>query len=250
MIVRSSGGLCSRLRVLFSYRAAAPGGRLSFVWDVNHKCPGHFLDCFLPVPGVEFTSTPELCREVGLPVPEGIDTGHPVVSGLSDHLAYDGYNEHPQHRGDREFLYADLRPRAELRESVRSRAAAMGPFLALHVRRTDFDPLARSRGNRMKDAAFFRWIDERPDLPIYIATDNRATQEAFAARYPDRLRLPRWIEPDDRLRQTPLADAVVDLFTCAFAEAFLGTPGSSFSDLIRQIRHEKNRSGTPSVLEV
>ena len=42
--------------------------------------------------------------------------------------------------------------------------------------------------------------------------------------------------PRSALRHTPVADAVVDLYTCVHASAFKGTHGSSFTDTIWQLR--------------
>jgi hypothetical protein len=46
----------------------------------------------------------------------------------------------------------------------------------------------------------------------------------------------KWITPRRTLRQTDLEDAIVDIYTCVGATAFLGSGWSSFTDLINDLR--------------
>jgi hypothetical protein len=72
-------------------------------------------------------------------------------------------------------------------------------------------------------------------MKIYIATDNKDTQDIFINKYNDRLIIKKII-PSKNLRQTSVQDAVVDIYICAGAKYFMGSIGSSFTDLINYIR--------------
>jgi len=74
-----------------------------------------------------------------------------------------------------------------------------------------------------------------PTMKIYIATDNKETQDIFINKYNDRIIIKKII-PSDSLRQTSVQDAVVDIYICAGAKYFMGSIGSSFTDLITYIR--------------
>ena len=59
VVVGSDAGLSNRLRALVAYMHVAEwkyNAELLFVWDVNAACPGHFLEIFQPIPGVNFIS--------------------------------------------------------------------------------------------------------------------------------------------------------------------------------------------------
>ena len=83
-------------------------------------------------------------------------------------------------------------------------------------------------------------VGARPHCNVFLATDNADTQALFtssASRGP-RLKACKRILPDaKRLRQTSIADAAVDIFTCAAADGpFKGCVSSSFSDTIARLR--------------
>jgi hypothetical protein len=112
-------------------------------------------------------------------------------------------------------------------------------FIAIHVRRIDHIRDAISNNKFTSDNAFFQFIDKH-NLPnninIYLATDNLETQSIFTARYGTRIKAIKWIKPCNTIRQTDLEDSVVDIYTCAHANAFMGSGWSSFSDLITDLR--------------
>ena len=79
-----------------------------------------------------------------------------------------------------------------------------------------------------------------PEHNVYLATDNAVTQRRFLehSSFGARVHTCARIEADaTRLRQTDLADAAVDILTCAAASGpFKGTYTSSFSDAILRLR--------------
>ncbi len=76
---------------------------------------------------------------------------------------------------------------------------------------------------------------------MYLATDNKVTQDELCdgrrfhvgTLLPDS---PERQENGDQRRWSSLAGAVVDIYTCAGASQFMGSPGSSFTDMIETLR--------------
>ncbi len=98
---------------------------------------------------------------------------------------------------------------------------------AIHVRGTDFG---------MPDYGQFERFIESVQGPVFLATDDVVTQRHFLAKYPEQIKIREQIINRGSLRQTSLKTAVIDLFTCAKAERFLGTKNSSFTDIIQLLR--------------
>jgi hypothetical protein len=83
---------------------------------------------------------------------------------------------------------------------------------------------------------FFSFLDKHSNMNIYLATDNRDTQDIFVNKYSTRIKCLKWINPTNNIRQTTLKDAVIDIFTCIKAKEFMGSGWSSFTDLINDLR--------------
>ena len=87
-----------------------------------------------------------------------------------------------------------------------------------------------------QDDEYIKFIDQYPkDLRIYIATDNVDTQDKFIDIYGKRM-IYKKIFKSEKLRQTSVQDAVKDMYVCAGAKYFMGSPWSSFTDTITEIR--------------
>ena len=98
-------------------------------------------------------------------------------------------------------------------------------------------------------------------LAAFAVADNPRTQRLFCDRYADRVKASRPIpcewkgskaggdgdgggDGPSEHRCTPVADALVDLYTCVGAQRFKGTYMSSFSDTISQVMPRRpNRAG-------
>ena len=122
MIIRCVEGLCNRLRAVLSYRLVAheAGRPLICIWQKDAYCPGHFIDLFLPIPGVKFVKQP----------PEG-------KSSADIHIADD---THPSIKGtpSEGYAYACLHPNDALKKVISEEIKRCGPsYYAIHVRRTD-----------------------------------------------------------------------------------------------------------------
>lgn len=215
--VRALGGLCNRLRVILSYRAAL--GSVEVVWspdgEISH---GRFSDVFEPLAGVSFTDFDES-------KPACLQTGDP-------------HGGAPGHWQD---AYREIILRPTHREKLRSLAPR--PYSALHVRRTDLVPMAKRDNCYTTDEELIAWCHSAPG-PIYLATDNGTTQRQFAGIIVQmgknaifQAPIPEHADQDrhDR-RNTDLAAAAVDLFACAGSAHFKGTADSSFSNTIALLR--------------
>ena len=55
--IKPRGGLCNKLRVVFSYEYARKNNlKLNVIWLKDKACPGYFLYYFEPIPHVNFTT--------------------------------------------------------------------------------------------------------------------------------------------------------------------------------------------------
>jgi len=208
IIVEPTGGLCNRLRVVFSYcRLSERESKiLEVVWKKNRDCDGLFLDFFEDVPGVVFTENP---------------------SG-------DVYYKGCYPLGNPE--YSNLKLKSDMREKVKVRIEMIGgSYISAHIRRTDHVELAKSKGVFTDDDVFIEFFGKSEDK-IFIATDNPETQSKFKGIYKDRLFVFGRIEDSSSHRLTPLEESVLDIYTCVGSSQFIGTKYSSFSDLIRILR--------------
>lgn len=262
LLVRANYGMANQLRVLLSYNAFAQqqGRGLVIVWDKHAACPASFRDLFEPIPRVvvvdklrELASLRSEWRHLADVPPDAITSTaftHPSIEATALEAS----------------MWEPLYPNAALRAQVDARLATLGdgPFIACHVRRTDHQLGARSHeSERTTDEQFYRFVERQPEAwPIFLATDNRVTQDRFLSRYGKRVRALKLIEdvvtPQamaaagevghhnaqhdaafrsiDVHRHTPLSDAVVEIFTCVRARVFKGSYYSSFSDAIMRLR--------------
>ena len=220
LLVLATDGLCNRLRVALSFALVArrQNRPLVVVWPINSVCPGGFTEAFEPLDGVSFVE--EAPRGVRPQFPPRSHDFHPDVRGGDDELG----------------CYRLLQPTPGVQSRVQQNVAALGSFISLHIRRTDH------WGSTATDDDFADFVDaHKSAYPCaYLATDNAVTQAKFCG-HAVRGRMfaaCRRIEADpSRLRQTSIADAVVDIYTCAAADGpFKGCFTSSFSDTIARLR--------------
>jgi hypothetical protein len=212
------GGLANRLRAIFSRYAPEVGMKVVWTrpWDI---AGAHFLEVFEPVPGIEFIEHP----------------GGDVEGSWGAAINPDDWHRH----------YALLRPRPALQEKIDRLRRNLGEYVAIHARRTDHVRLAHREGSFTTDEAFLEWVTGH-DGRVFLATDNWETRTRMAAALPGRV---MWQGPmmqshatqHESRRYNSLGDAVVDLFTCVGARAFMGSAHSSFSELIVALRELQAR---------
>lgn len=182
-------------------------------WDAYWATAnGRFLDVFEPIEGLEF-----------------------VESGATEKVwwAADGPDTWHRH-------YKLLRPTAALRERISGIREAIGPYDAMHVRRTDHVLHSQQYGGITPDSHFLTWARQRSS-PVFLATDNAETRRVMLDGIGSRLiyqgpMSDSYAYRHESQRFNSIADAVVDLFVCVAAEDFIGSAFSSFTDLIHHLR--------------
>lgn len=91
-----------------------------------------------------------------------------------------------------------------------------GKYIAVHISRTDHIKLARLNNKYTPDSEFINFIDKHADHKLYIATDNRQTQDKFIQLYKKRI---PYIKPirirNKHKRKTSLEDAIIDIYMFA-----------------------------------
>ena len=210
IIIRPTGSLCNKLRVILSYKNEYPDKLIKVLWLMNdlYKVGCKFEDYFEPIENVKFYHD-EL----------GIDyTGCYTIN--------------------KNYDASILKPNKYIEDKINLFLKDIDTFNAIHIRRTDFSAQTKRLATITTDEEFDSYIKENSDVKIYLATDNSNTQKLFSEKYKnvffyDKIEK-NSIEPYER--NTSMDIAVIDIFICSKANKFLGTRGSSFSDIIESLR--------------
>jgi len=213
-------GLNNKLRVLLAYLyiANVENKKLRIIWIKDDQCPDNFNNLFEEINNVEFVYTKE------------------IPNKLVDYNT--GWTDHDDYIENNYFKY--LKPIKSIQDDINNTKKLLNNnYISCHIRRTDIVTLKNYFGSNFTmhlDTEYIKFIDQYPkDMKIYIATDNQDTQEKFINIYGNRL-IYKKIEKSNNLRQTSLADAVKDMYVCAGAKYFMGSPWSSFTDTINELR--------------
>ena len=218
-VIQPGGGLCNYLRVTFSYvqLCKKTGQSLIVIWRPTGHCPGFFLDYFEPVPNTVFLRD----------------------NSANHKLDYGGCGPHSDYNPDHVDIYEDLKLLPEFKAEINTDVEKLGSFAAVHIRRTDHSNMAKSNNAYTDDQQFISFIMSHGSLNLYVATDNRETQDAFYTLFNERMKLVEFIKPNGALRQTGLKEAIRDLYMCVRANEFKGSGYSSFTDVILALRRVK-----------
>jgi len=203
-------GLCNKLQVVLSYlyKANLENKKLKIYWIIDDECPDIFSNLFQPIDNVEFV----------------------YVNADEDIYDYNTYQKENQ-----EYIFAGyyqyLKPLPEIQDVIDNYKKLLNSdvgYISCHIRKTD----SLSIYDHLQDKVYMDFIDQYDSkLKIYIATDNKDTQDIFKNVYGDRLVI-KEIIPSNNLRQTSLQDAVIDIYVCAGSTYFMGTNGSTFTNTI------------------
>jgi hypothetical protein len=217
-IIYPKGGLCNKLRCLFSYYLACKKNnkKLIVIWDITEECPGFFLDYFEPIVNVIFFKN----------------------NILNLKLNYIGCGWHDDFNPYCMNIFSELKLLSIIMNEVKEKLLLLeNNFIAIHVRRTDHINLAIKSNNYTSDEDFFEFIEQYNDSNLYIATDNKDTFDLFYNKYNNKIRIPYTTNIYiNKLRQTSLKDAIIDLYVCAHSKKFKGSGWSSFSSTILFIK--------------
>jgi len=217
MIIRPTGGLCNRLRVVMSYYedAIKKKEKLIVIWYQDINCNGNYTDYFCSLPNADF-----------------------IYEKYKGKIDYHGYSALY-----RVTDYQRLKLLPTMIEFVNEKRKLLeNNYMAIHVRRTDHIEVAKKRNRYTSDEDFFKFIDKyKKDVKyLYVAADNKETYEMFQKKYPKLILFPYHEEVKGSKRNTSLHDAVIDLYMCIFSKHFQFSGQSSFSDVILQIRKNQD----------
>jgi len=214
--VRAVYGLCNRLRATLSCVHLARSLQVPLVvcWTDDEVCPGVFEDYFQTLPGVTFIPAPP----------------RPGFQFDFDELwdVLDGFLP------DWTILKLNDRMEAKLRDTI---AGVPKGYAASHIRKTDHTALfTKSLADRgivpKTDEGYISFA--RRHKSIWLAADCQETQNMMKSFDFEVHCLP--IEPSSQLRQTSIEQAILDLYMCVRATAFLGSTWSSFTQTIEALR--------------
>ena len=232
LVIKPSGGLSNYLRVIFSYyeyaRLNSEDKKIIVLWDVTSPCNGFFLDYFEPVENIEFINT-------------RVDKKR--YNELKNHkIDYNGCYQHKDYNPN----YEKLKVLPSIKNKIDNLIKILdNDYIALHIRRTDHIQLAKKYNKYTTDEDFFNFIENSKNNKeieyknIYVATDNIETYDLFKKKYNLKLNYHKTL---NTLRKTSMEDAIIDIFMCGNAKIFKGSGGSTFSNLIDNIRELKNKT--------
>ncbi len=222
MIIQPTGGLCNRLRVVFSYYKYSKylNQKLIIIWEPLPTCNGYFLDYF---------------QEIDDDVIFEKNNKH------NEKIFYKGGKPHPKfNQYNYAKIYEKLKLLTHLQENIQNKIKTMNNnYIAVHIRRTDHINLAKRNNRYTSDQEFIDFIKNRKESNVYVATDNKITYNQIKyelKKYNKNIfNFCNFLSNRNR-RKTNLEDSIVDLFMCVYANNFKGSGYSSFSDLIKQLR--------------
>ena len=206
IMIKPLYGLCNKLQFTEKWINISRKRKrnLDVIWEVSDACPGFFLDYFQPINGVEFYHKTK-------------------------------YNKIIKRGWDRRKnpVYKEFKLLPYMQKKVNNNIRKLQKYIAIHVRRTDMvNHCKRNKWKIIPYIIYDKFINKYKNYNLYIATDNRETQNYFYKKYKNRVKVIKFINSNNNKRQTSLEDAIIDLYTCINANYFLGSNKSSFTKYI------------------
>jgi hypothetical protein len=233
-------GLANRIRTLLGYLwlAEKTGEELGVFWQIGDDCNGHFLDLFRPLERVTFI---ESSNETKIDF-KGQLGFHAILESHLRSYGLDSSIDQEQKR-----MYRKLEPLPRIREKADlfCEKNRIPSCIGLHIRRADHEGLAKSVRLFSADDDFINFIRNKPECEgVFIATDNKETQDRFRALYGRRAIFYTNLVSSRQLRQSTLEEALIDILICARCRCFKGSGYSSYSDLIEIFRSLNSNCGS------
>lgn len=226
----SHSGLCNRLRLIAEYKhlSDTKNKKMEIFWVKSVQCNALFKDLFNPIPNIEFTYLKYKRRRLR---PENTATK---------------LNLFPHSQKIKNKNHLIFKPLDDIMEEIEETKKRIdGEYVACHIRRTDIITIQEKYDEEPPtDEMFIDFIEKHPDKKIYLATDERDTQNKFVDIFGDRVYHSCVLVGNGNKRQpyrtTSIKDAVKDVFLCIGATDFMGTVCSSFSGFIENYRKGQN----------
>ena len=216
------GGLCNRLRFIFSFIKKLIDERkleeteLYIIWRKNDACNGYLKNYIKPIKNVYFATKTNYKIDFSS---SGIVDGYHKINFMKN---FPLYLNDITYQKIRKFLKKKLDDK----------------YISLHIRKTDLEKslIKNKTKNITINEEYIKFIEEHKGKKIFLATDNKDTQNRIKKLYKNRLFVYEDINNSNDLRQTNLEHSIIDLFLCILSYSFKGTYRSSFTWMILLIR--------------
>lgn len=250
LAVTALGGLCNRIRVIFSALAVQreTGVQVRLVWHPDWQCEARFSDLFEPI------------RQEGFEVVDGnffdvvMEHRNLYAPAMARSLYYGKQfaNYHPERHGampdllrkyrriyvstgyalgpyDRSVIGL-LEPKIILKDQVDDICRRFSDnMVGVHIRRTDNEKSIEVS----TDEAFIRAMEKEEGAKFFIASDDEDVKWKMRTAFKGRSVTQETDARRDNVRS--LQDAVVDLYCLTRTRKILGSYWSSFSDEAAEI---------------
>lgn len=214
--IKMYGGLCNKLRMLYPYLQYSIKNNFSLkaLWHWSSACTENFDTLFNPHPNLQI-----------------VYNDYDIIGDID----YSGCNvpKKIEEITDYSTCYLLFNPKSYIREAINTYLLSINniAYNAVHIRRTDHTSLAKQHKRFTDDNVFFDYI-YKSDLPVYVATDCIDMQNKLINIFTKKILFYEKIQPTDQLRQTSIANAIIDIIICSLSNDFLGSGYSSFSAFI------------------
>jgi hypothetical protein len=210
------------------------------IWELNEACVGHFHEIFRPLENVTFiTAGQQHLFEKNAVAQMGPSYANFLEILRRFHLETVLDQDWHTLRREKYRLFIPVSfVLHEVFQFVKNHNACH--CISVHVRHTDLDNhYSVASMNHSSNLPFFQFIDAHSSRPcVYLMTDNPITQHIFLKRYGSSRLLVYDIIRDTSVHQeanhrfTSLFHTLVDVLIAAHAAEFLGSRGSSLSQLV------------------
>jgi hypothetical protein len=231
MIICTKFGLCNRIRTVlgYYYLCNLNSKPLKVYWTADYLCNGLFTDFYEPIPNITFINSN---KRVTFNFKGQTTFRKPLLTNT------DMTND--QICTAEVECYKLIKPKQfiikTINDFLKEHNLNYNKMVGVHIRRTDHVVVAKSVDMYTPDKEFFNFIEKHKDYKVYLATDNKQTQDMFIEKYGDRIVFYKNIMRSGNKRKTNLEHAVVDIEILSHCKHFQGTAYSSFSRTVNMLR--------------